>query len=97
MQSATPIPKRYALLRSAITAHSLDQATLAKRINRSDAYVNKRLCGHKPWDEDDIYAIVKVLRLPVDELHLYFPPRGIPPKEKVMPAQQGPRRLVLAR
>ena len=93
----TPKPKPYALLRGAYTAAGHDQVSLGKKIKRCESYMNLRLGGHKPWDEDDMYRIMDELKLPHEEMHRYFPPRGFAPKVKPVVATSGPRRFEVAR
>lgn len=97
MQSITnPQPKRHAMLRSALTAAGYDQIYFAKKIGRCEAYVNQRLCGHKPWDADDIYSIIQLLKIPLEAMHVYFPPRGISKKHD-QAITQGPRRYLITK
>ena len=38
-----------------------NQAWLAKKISRSEGYLSKRMTGFKPWCQDDLDRINKVL------------------------------------
>lgn len=72
--------KRYPILRGQIERYGYDQEHLGKKIGRCEAYVNLRLCGRMPWTEDDMYRLMAVLQIPHDQMHTYFPPRGIEAK-----------------
>lgn len=95
--SSTPIPKSYALLRGAYHAAGYDQASFGRKIGRGMTYTNQRLAGKHPWDEDDMYRAMDLLNIPHEEMHRYFPPRGIPRREKLSQAKQGPRQFVMPR
>jgi len=38
-----------------------NQSWLAKKIKRSEGYLSKRMTGFKPWSQEDLDAINKVL------------------------------------
>ena len=92
-----PRLKRHTALRSAMIAAGYDQTYFAKKIGRCEAYVSQRLCGHKPWDEDDMYSIMNLLKIPLDSMHVFFPPRGVSTKTDLSIASHGPRRYFIAK
>lgn len=89
-------PKPYALLRGAYIAAGYDQVTLAQKMGRCETYINQHFGGKLPWDQTDMYKLMDILRIPYEEMHRYFPPRGIPSKAKQVNEARGPRRLVIA-
>ena len=97
MPMPEPKLKRHAALRSAMIAAGYDQTYFAKKIGRCEAYVSQRLCGHKPWDEDDMYSIMNLLKLPFDAMYVYFPPRGVSKKQDLLVTAQAPRRYYIAK
>ena len=92
-----PNPKPYALLRGAYNAAGYDQVSLGRKIKRSESYMTLRFGGRKPFDADDMYNLMDLFKIPYEEMHRYFPPRGIAPKERPVQAKQGPRRFEIAR
>lgn len=92
-----PKIKPYAILRGAMTTAGYDQETFARKIGRCETYVNARLGGWKPWDEDDIYKILAVFEISVEEMHRYFPRRGISAKQVIAEQGSGPRHLNIRR
>lgn len=73
---------RFAKLRGAIKGAEMDHAYVAEHLNRSAFYVSRRFCGHEPWSQDDQYAMMDLLRIPYDQMHIYFPKDGIAVQER---------------
>lgn len=69
--------KRFAKLRGALTARSIEQDYLANKLGRSISYVTARMCGHADWSQRDQYALMDLLRIPYNEMHEFFPKEGI--------------------
>lgn len=66
----------HAKLRGAMVAADMDEEYLARKLLRGRTYVSQRMMGKKPWAMDEAYAIMDLLRLPHDQLAVYFPPKG---------------------
>ena len=66
----------HAKLRGALVAADIDEAYIARKLQRGVTYVSQRMMGRKPWPMDEAYAIMDLLRLPYDQMAVYFPPRG---------------------
>ena len=54
----------------------IDEAYLARKLQRGVTYVSQRMMGKKPWAMDEAYAIMDLLRIPYDQMAAYFPPKG---------------------
>ena len=64
---------RFQLLRARMIECGVEQSYLARSILCGKTYVSQRMNGHGPWSLDDVYAICKVLSIPPEEIHIYFP------------------------
>ena len=67
----------YLELRAEMLRQGIYQECLGRKINRSLQYVNRRFNRHADWKQGDMYAILSVLRIPLDQIYKYFPPDGI--------------------
>ena len=63
-----------AKLRGALMEKDIDEAYLARKLQRGVTYVSQRMMGRKPWPMDEAYAILDLIRVPHDQLAVYFPP-----------------------
>ena len=68
--------KPHAKLRGALVERDIDEAYLARKLQRGVTYVSQRMMGRKPWPMDEAYAIMDMIRAPYDQLAVYFPPKG---------------------
>ena len=68
--------KPHAKLRGALVAANIDQKYLARKLLLSRKCVSQRMTGKYPWTMDEAYAIMDLLRIPYDQMALYFPPKG---------------------
>lgn len=68
--------KPHAKLRGAMIAADIDQKYLARKLLLSTKCVSQRMTGKHPWTMDEVYTIMDLLRLPHDQLAVYFPPKG---------------------
>ena len=66
----------HAKLRGALVAADIDEKYLARKLLRGTVYISQRMMGKKPWAMDEAYAIMDLLRLPYDQMAVYFPPKG---------------------
>lgn len=69
------MPRPHAMLRGAMVAADIDEQYLARKLLRGKTYVSERMMGRKPWQMDEVYTIMDLLRLPHDKLAVYFPPQ----------------------
>ena len=68
--------KPHAKLRGALMEKDIDEAYLARKLQRGVTYVSQRMMGRKPWPMDEAYAIMDMLRARYAQLTVYFPPKG---------------------
>lgn len=66
----------HAKLRGALVAAGIDERHLARKLLRGTAYISQRMMGKKPWPIDEAYTILDLIRIPHDQLPVYFPPKG---------------------
>lgn len=64
-----------------LAAYDMDEAYLARRLLRSQRCISQRLMAQYPWTLDECYQIMDMMRIPHDQLHLYFPKDGIDTNE----------------
>ena len=63
-------------LRKAMLDADKNQADLALEMGVSEAYISHRFTGKYPWSQDDQYYIMDCLRIPYEDMYLYFPKQG---------------------
>ena len=68
--------RQHAKLRGALVAADIDEAYIARKLQRGVTYVSQRMMGKKPWPMDEAYKIMDMIRAPYDQLAAYFPPKG---------------------
>ena len=87
--------RRYEVLKREFKAKDIDYRYLSSKIGRSTAYISTRMQGRQPWNQSDMYAIMELLNMPLNQLHIVFPKGGISVKEEVkpLPAQQDTGRI----
>ena len=49
---------------------------VANFLDKSPSYISNRMRNALSWDLDDVYKLLDFLKIPVEELHTYFPPNG---------------------
>ena len=64
----------------------ITQGDLAKRWSVSQATISHRFCGKTPWTIDEMYDILEICHAQPEELHIFFPPKGIIFNKKDLPA-----------
>lgn len=67
----------YKELRRAMRSADVSNVYLAEKLDMAASSVSLRLNGHCPWESDRMYAVMDLLHLPYDQLHIYFPPGGV--------------------
>lgn len=86
--------RRYEVLKREFNAKDIDYRYLSGKIGRSTAYISTRMQGKSPWNQNDMYAIMELLNMPPNQLHIVFPKDGITVKEeKPLPARQDTGRI----
>lgn len=69
--------KRFLKLRGRIEEMGADRKWLAKQLDVCPTYFSQRMTGKLPWSMDDVYRLCDVLRIPTEEIPVYFPRDGI--------------------
>jgi hypothetical protein len=59
-------------LYGALAAHGIRQQDLCRMLDRSQVYVSDRMKVRKPWELDEVYALCKLLEIPLDKIPEYF-------------------------
>lgn len=67
-------------LRSLMCGEDINQEYLASLVGRSTTYISDRITGKRPWDFDTMCRIIDELKIPRDQIFLYFPPYEAMPK-----------------
>mgnify|MGYP000936662314 CR=1 FL=1 len=76
--------KRHRLLQSRMRYYDITQADIAAGLNKSKTYVATRVRGEHSFCMEDVYAICKMLEIPHEKIHIYFPLSGLDnPKSKL--------------
>ena len=60
-------------LYGALAAHGIRQQDLCYMLDRSQVYVSDRMKVRKPWELDEVYAMCKLLEIPMDKISEFFP------------------------
>lgn len=76
--------KPYAKLRGKMAENDINGTALANYFGRTPNYISDRLNIKSPWTIDEVYKIMGLLEIPLEEILTYFPPNGgVPQKGKV--------------
>ncbi len=67
---------KYKLLRGKLREKFLTGEDVAKMLGRSISYVRLRIEGKRAWDLSDVHTLMRELDLPIEQMHIYFPPNG---------------------
>ncbi len=68
--------KPFAKLRGAMVEKDVDNNALANYLNRSAAYISRRMNNLMGWEIEEAYKIMSFLELPAEDIFTYFPPNG---------------------
>ena len=68
---------KYRVLRTQLKEKDIDVAYLADKLGVCTDYVRRRLRGAAPWIQTDMYAVLDMLHIPYDQIHIIFPPGGM--------------------
>ena len=63
-------------LKTELFANDIDQKTLCKHLSKSQTYITQRMMGRKPFTLDDVYGMCNLLKIPYEQISLYFPNGG---------------------
>ena len=66
--------KYFKALRWEMLQHDVDVKLLARRLLRSESYIRARLNAESPWELDECYKILDMLRVPHERFVEMFPP-----------------------
>ncbi len=78
-------PRKFLRLRAELTALDIDPEYLASLLGVENRYyTDRRLRGEYPWDMDEMYRIMDILRWPYDRMHELFPKEGQDPEVKLI-------------
>lgn len=69
--------KPFSYIRLLMARDDIDQPYLAEQMGKCTKYVNQRLTGRRPWDQDDQYWLMDFFHIPYDQMHKVFPKNGI--------------------
>jgi len=82
----------FAELRAKLTKEGYEHEYFCGLVGISRATLSLRLNGHRPWQLDEMYAVMKVLRIPHSQMHVYFPDGGKTPVERTLKVSFTPTR-----
>lgn len=68
---------KYLRLRNLLKQQDIDQEYLAELLGRSGPYISRCLSGKSQWHINEIWAIVRLCRIELTEIYIYFPPDGV--------------------
>jgi len=71
------MPRAYQKMRGYLQAEGYEQTDVAEELGRSITYVSNRYTGKEPWNQDEMYKIMDLIKQPYDRLHEIFPKGGI--------------------
>lgn len=60
-------------LHGALVAHGYRQQDLCRILTRSQTYISDRMTVRKSWELDEVYAMCKLLEIPMEKISEYFP------------------------
>ena len=81
--------KTYAALRGAMVTRGYDQYDLARLLLVGQQSVSNRFVCRTPWTCDEMYKVMDWLGLPIDQLHIYFPPDGMDMRNRFVLEETG--------
>lgn len=66
----------YRKLRAALKERDFLMSDVAEELGVCSVAVSHRMSGRTPWKQDEMYKVMHLLDLPVNQLHVYFPEDG---------------------
>ena len=67
----------YSELRRACKVRGITYDDISKRLSIGTTTVSNKINGKFPWTQEEMYALLDMLREPYRKMHLYFPPGGV--------------------
>lgn len=78
--------KPYAKLRGRMYELDVEMGDIANFLGKSPSYVSYRMTGRYDWKINEAYRLLEFLKLPMESLFEYFPPKmGMPQKQTPKP------------
>lgn len=72
-----PKPKRYPLLRGKMEEKGVTGIYMARKLKmKSASGFSHRMTGRQPWRLDEAYDVMRILGIPPERIHEYFPDYG---------------------
>ena len=68
---------KYSELRRACKVRGITYDDISKRLSIGTTTVSNKINGKFPWTQEEMYALLDMLREPYRKMHLYFPPGGV--------------------
>ena len=68
--------KTYTDLRAELTRNCYNQADLIEIMGKSKTYLTERFTGVRGWNQEDMYFLLDLIKVPYEKMHVYFPPKG---------------------
>lgn len=69
--------RSYSKLRGRMSEYGHTNKTMGEAIGiKGTCFGNKLVC-RSPWTLSEVYAILKVLDIPISEIETYFPPKEV--------------------
>lgn len=69
--------RRYRKMRARMLELDVDGKWLARQLGLCQQSLSNRMTLRTPWSVDEAYKVLELLRVPAEELHIYFPPNGV--------------------
>ena len=66
----------YKYLAGRLRQLGLLQEDLGLALGLCSTAISHRMTGRTPWNSDEMYTVLEVVRAKPEELHIYFPPKG---------------------
>jgi len=70
-------PSTYLKLRAELIMNEMTMEELGRHLLLQPCAMTARMTARKAWSQDEMYAVMDVLDLSTDQLHIYFPRHGI--------------------
>ena len=71
------IRTRHTEIRAEMVRMGINGKELAEKLGCAQTTLSAKLCGKTPWNTDEMYYLMDLFKLPLNQLHIYFPRNGI--------------------
>lgn len=68
--------KQYKKLRSKLMENDIDMGYVSEALNCSRSCISQRFNVKQPWNMQEVYKLCDLLKIPYEEIHIYFPANG---------------------